>query len=164
MSIVKWLIMIFKNNENINYCTLSFPFTKPKNEGYSYLCDTVDSPKKMLTLASSPTSSTSSSSSKPQSPVRHSFSHTCSLRNKSLEYQFNQLDLYQSQDEDAIVDVLKVSPEDLASQLTQIDLPIFQSIQPDELLTCGGWSRNNKHQVAPNVVAFTTRFNRVCLR
>jgi hypothetical protein len=61
---------------------------------------------------------------------------------------------------DEITDVLRVSAEDLSSQMTLIDLSIFVLIQPQELLSCG-WSGSKKLQLSPNVVAFTQRFNRV---
>jgi hypothetical protein len=61
---------------------------------------------------------------------------------------------------DDITDVLRVCADDLSSQMTLIDLSIFVSIQPQELLSCG-WSGSKKLQLSPNVVAFTQRFNRV---
>ncbi|CAG5008010.1 unnamed protein product [Parnassius apollo] len=65
----------------------------------------------------------------------------------------------QSWDE-IVCSALRVSPEDIANQLSLLDLPCFKAIQPEELTTCG-WNKTNKLTVAPNVVAFTKRFNRV---
>ena len=53
-----------------------------------------------------------------------------------------------------------MSAESLAAQLTLLDAPVFKSIQPEELSTCG-WTKKNKIQAAPNVVAMTRRFNQV---
>uniref|UniRef100_A0A182P0K1 Ras-GEF domain-containing protein n=1 Tax=Anopheles epiroticus TaxID=199890 RepID=A0A182P0K1_9DIPT len=52
----------------------------------------------------------------------------------------------------------QVSPAELAAQITLLDFPIFNAIQPEELTSCG-WTKKNKHTLAPNVVAFTKRFN-----
>ncbi|XP_059196936.1 ras-specific guanine nucleotide-releasing factor RalGPS2 isoform X2 [Centropristis striata] len=60
---------------------------------------------------------------------------------------------------DAVVfDVLKVTPEEYAGQITLMDTPVFKAIQPEELSSCG-WNKKEKHISAPNVVAFTRRFN-----
>lgn len=55
---------------------------------------------------------------------------------------------------------LQTPPEDFASQLTQLDIVTFRCIAPEELSSCA-WSKKNKLEVAPNVVAFTRRFNHV---
>uniref|UniRef100_A0A8C7G8U1 Ral GEF with PH domain and SH3 binding motif 2 n=1 Tax=Oncorhynchus kisutch TaxID=8019 RepID=A0A8C7G8U1_ONCKI len=60
---------------------------------------------------------------------------------------------------DAVVfDVLKVTPEEYAGQITLMDAPVFKAIQPEELSSCG-WNKKEKHSSAPNAVAFTRRFN-----
>ncbi|ESO10305.1 hypothetical protein HELRODRAFT_91957, partial [Helobdella robusta] len=62
---------------------------------------------------------------------------------------------------DAVVfDVLKVPPDQIASQITLMDLPVFKSIQPEELSSCA-WTRKDKMTCAPNVVALTCRFNQL---
>lgn len=62
----------------------------------------------------------------------------------------------------AICSVLKISPDDIANQLTLLDLQCFKEIKPEELSSCG-WTKTNKAVIAPNVVAFIKRFNRVSI-
>uniref|UniRef100_A0A0R3RZZ9 Ras-GEF domain-containing protein n=1 Tax=Elaeophora elaphi TaxID=1147741 RepID=A0A0R3RZZ9_9BILA len=61
-----------------------------------------------------------------------------------------------------ITDVLKIRPEDIASQITLIDIPLFRAITSQELLR-GAWTKKSKHVDASNIVAFTDRFNSICL-
>ncbi|KAM9207058.1 ras-specific guanine nucleotide-releasing factor RalGPS1 isoform 10-T11 [Dugong dugon] len=70
------------------------------------------------------------------SPTPQGSSSSDSLEGQSCDYA--------SKSYDAVVfDVLKVTPEEFA-----------------ELASCG-WSKKEKHSLAPNVVAFTRRFNQV---
>lgn len=55
----------------------------------------------------------------------------------------------------------EIPAEDLATQLTLLDACVFKSIRPEELSSCS-WNKKNKLTIAPNVVAFTRRFNHVC--
>jgi hypothetical protein len=57
---------------------------------------------------------------------------------------------------------IEIQAEDLASQLTLLDVSVFKCIQPEELSSCS-WNKKNKLTVAPNVVSFTRRFNYVCI-
>lgn len=57
-----------------------------------------------------------------------------------------------------IISALRIPPEELASQITHLDLPVFRAIKMDELTSCA-WTKKNKAIITPNIVAFTRRFN-----
>uniref|UniRef100_A0A183EAK2 Ras-GEF domain-containing protein n=1 Tax=Gongylonema pulchrum TaxID=637853 RepID=A0A183EAK2_9BILA len=70
--------------------------------------------------------------------------------------------LYQRDYDPVTFDLLKVQPKDIAEQITLIDLPLFKAITCQELAN-GAWAKKSKRADAPNIVAFTDRFNAVCL-
>ncbi|KOB66156.1 Ras-specific guanine nucleotide-releasing factor RalGPS1 [Operophtera brumata] len=45
--------------------------------------------------------------------------------------------------DDIVCSALRLTPEDIANQLTLLDLPCFKNIRPEELTTCG-WNKLNK--------------------
>lgn len=63
------------------------------------------------------------------------------------------------------ISIFEVEPDNLAAQLTLLDLPIFKSIKKDELTSLGGSSSSNKpnkkQDLSPNVVAMNRQFNQV---
>ncbi|KAL4634965.1 ras-specific guanine nucleotide-releasing factor RalGPS2-like isoform X1 [Arapaima gigas] len=89
------------------------------------------------------------------------FTTTASQKTSSLESMSDKGSSEKKKSFDAIVfDVLKVTPEEYAGQITLMDAPVFKEIQPEELSSCG-WNKKEKHSSAPNAVAFTRRFNQV---
>lgn len=61
-----------------------------------------------------------------------------------------------------IKSALDVQPDELASQLTLIDFPMFKAIRRDELVSLGSWTAGKtKQELSPNVVAINRQFNQV---
>lgn len=87
----------------------------------------------------------------------HSYS-LCSTPPPSIKTQSLPLNSSLNDLDTIILSALRISPEDLAGQITLLDFPAFESIEPDELTSCG-WTKKDKYTVAPNIVAFTRRFN-----
>ncbi|GIX81765.1 ras-specific guanine nucleotide-releasing factor RalGPS1 [Caerostris extrusa] len=81
---------------------------------------------------------------------------------ESLDTRWNGDVVHQKSYDAVVFSVLKVAPEDFASQLTLMDFLVFKEIQPEELSSCC-WNKKEKMTYAPNVVAFTQRFNHVSL-
>lgn len=86
---------------------------------------------------------------------------SCHTQDSSSSESLDGRSLDSAKSFDAVVfDMLKVTPEEFASQITLMDSPVFKAIQPEELASCG-WNKKEKHSLSPNVVAFTRRFNQV---
>ncbi|GFR07526.1 ras-specific guanine nucleotide-releasing factor RalGPS1 [Trichonephila clavipes] len=81
---------------------------------------------------------------------------------ETLDTRWNGEVVHQKSYDAVVFSVLKVAPEDFASQLTLMDFEVFKKIQPEELSSCC-WNKKEKMTYAPNVVAFTQRFNHVSL-
>ncbi|RWS14827.1 ras-specific guanine nucleotide-releasing factor RalGPS1-like isoform X3 [Dinothrombium tinctorium] len=77
-----------------------------------------------------------------------------SLNNLTLSSSFKNLDLNGGNE------VLKYSAEEIASQLTLIDVTAFKSIRREELSSLS-WNTSRKMQMTPNLVSFTRLFNKV---
>jgi hypothetical protein len=65
------------------------------------------------------------------------------------------------------LDILSVSADVLAEQLTLMDFQLYGGIRMEELFSCGWADQKYKHSKAPNIMNFIDRFNQVnyiCLR
>lgn len=60
--------------------------------------------------------------------------------------------------DEVLFEFRSVPPEDIAAQLTLIDLELFRAIGLEEF-TDVNWTKKDKQRRAPKIVAFTTRFN-----
>lgn len=58
------------------------------------------------------------------------------------------------------LELLKISADDFASQITLLDFPSFKGITAEELLSVS-WTTSKKLSLTPNIVAYTRRFNQV---
>ena len=96
--------------------------------------------------ALTPTTTSTSTLSQQQS-ISNCKSHSLPS-NSSINHDYDSV----------IISALRVTPEELAGQITLLDFIPFSLIQPDELTSCA-WTKKDKHIVAPNIVNFTKRFN-----
>jgi hypothetical protein len=77
----------------------------------------------------------------------------------SLTVEPDSPELFRTKSYDEILfDIRKISPEKIAAQMTLLDLPLFMAIQMEEFRGCG-WTKKDKLRLAPNIVAFTKKFN-----
>lgn len=63
---------------------------------------------------------------------------------------------------DAPVSILDFHPRDIAMQLTLLDFEVFSRIEPKELLGKSWAQAESKERLAPNIIALTNRFNKLC--
>lgn len=76
----------------------------------------------------------------------------------SVDHHYNDHNSGRGHGASSFKPLSKVSPEELARQLTLIDWSIFSRITRAELKP-GQWTGSMKHVLSPNVVDFTRRFN-----
>lgn len=59
--------------------------------------------------------------------------------------------------------IIDINPDDLAAQLTIIDLPMFKRIKKDEIINLGSNKRpySRKQILSPNIVAMNRQFNQI---
>ncbi|XP_015914936.1 ras-specific guanine nucleotide-releasing factor RalGPS1 isoform X2 [Parasteatoda tepidariorum] len=102
------------------------------------------------------------SSSKMNSHSKNEGFSCISNSHDALDTRWNGDSTHQKCYDAVVFSVLRVAPEDFASQLCLMDIAVFREIQPEELSSCS-WNKKEKMTYAPNVVAFTQRFNHVSL-
>ncbi|CAF0763175.1 unnamed protein product, partial [Brachionus calyciflorus] len=120
------------NNNNLNYFNLNHHYQLPS-----------------INIMSTPLQSSESNQDQPQivlTPAALSAGQCTYLNDANKAF------------DDVVFDILKVDPDDIAGQMTLIDLPLFKAIEPDELISCK-WMSREKLVKAPNIVQFTRRFN-----
>lgn len=93
-------------------------------------------------------------------PPRHTSLRCSTLPHPSASSSSSTVSSDSNPSSSSCLDPLSFTPEELASQLTLLDIPIFRAIEPEELMSCS-WNKKNKLEVAPNVVAFIRKFNHV---
>uniref|UniRef100_A0A336MFM3 CSON000770 protein n=1 Tax=Culicoides sonorensis TaxID=179676 RepID=A0A336MFM3_CULSO len=81
-------------------------------------------------------------------------------RNSSLTSVNNSDGSSSSEVDTTVGNVLGLSVDDLASQMTLLDMQVFASIQTEEFQSCS-WTKKDKCITSPNIVAMTRRFNNV---
>lgn len=80
---------------------------------------------------------------------------------KSLSLPRNSsLNLNLDRHETSSGNFLRLSVEELASQITLLDYEVFCRIESDELSSCS-WTKKDKATTCPNICAFTKRFNNI---
>lgn len=147
-----------KSSKNINYISINekSPSSSPKEEKLS------SSAKKSskINMKIKKKNSIGSLNQAELQPAIIGYSNQCLGLPLSTSHKSNSLPPNSSiQDLDNIIlSALRIPPEELAQQITLLDLAIFQQIKMDELTSCA-WTKKNKSFVTPNIVAFTRRFN-----
>ncbi|KAG5675884.1 hypothetical protein PVAND_005749 [Polypedilum vanderplanki] len=145
-----------KSSKNINYISINekSPSSSPKEE------KTMGSAKKASKLKIKKKNSIGSLNPIELQPTIIGFNNQCLGLPISTSNKSNSLPPNSSiQDLDnLILSALRIPPEELAQQITLLDLAIFQQIKMDELTSCA-WTKKNKGIITPNIVAFTRRFN-----
>jgi Ras-specific guanine nucleotide-releasing factor RalGPS len=143
-----------KSSKNINYISINEKSPSPSAKDEKLLSSATKSKSKTIktkkknsvgSLNASDLQHTCNSLTLP--PIPHSNKSNSLPPNSSIQ------DL-----DDIVISALRIPPEELAQQITLLDLEIFQKIKIDELTSCA-WTKKNKSILTPNIVAFTRRFN-----
>lgn len=143
-----------KSSKGINYTSINEKSSSSKEEKLT------GSAKKASKIKAKKKNSIGSMNANELQTVVIGFSNQClgvpqtnSNKSHSLPPNSSIQDL-----DDIVLSALRIPPEELAQQITLLDMEIFQKITMDELTSCA-WTSKNKGIVTPNIVAFTRRFN-----
>lgn len=143
-----------KSSKSINYTSINEKSSSSKEEKLT------SSAKKASKLKIKKKNSIGSMNANELQTVVVGFSNQClgvpqinTNKSHSLPPNSSMHDL-----DDILLSALRIPPEELAQQITLLDMEIFQKITMDELTSCA-WTKKNKGIVTPNIVAFTRRFN-----
>lgn len=100
------------------------------------------------------------------SPKKHLIHHhpqgqrIAAIKSQSLPRNSSLTSINNDATQSEVENVLCLSVDDLACQMTLLDKQVFASIQTEEFQSCS-WTKKDKCVTSPNIVAMTRRFNNV---
>ncbi|KAL7040565.1 hypothetical protein ACKWTF_000449 [Chironomus riparius] len=145
-----------KSSKNINYISINekSPNSSPKDDKVT------NSAKKSSKIKIKKKNSIGSMNPVELQPTIVGYNNQClavPIPNNNKSHSLPPNSSIQDLD-DIVMSALRIPPEELAQQITLLDLTTFQQIKMDELTSCA-WTKKNKGIITPNIVAFTRRFN-----